>query len=238
MSKPSRFKERLKRMWDFSLRLVLFGFQLWLFSLIIYRIAPVPITPYMVKCSFNGGHLIQKQWVDFDAVNPSLTLAALTSEDPKFLKHYGFDLEQIIDAIKHNQNGGKLRGASTISQQTAKNLWLLHYKNFIRKGIEACMTLGMEFAWPKQRILEVYFNIIETGPELFGMETASQRYFHHAANSLNATESARLIAVLPNPIRWHPTDNSAYVNGRVNLIQSLKKYVDLDERVLPKKQKK
>ncbi len=144
----------------------------------------------------------------------SLKLAVITSEDQKFPLHWGFDFDQIADALEDAELGSRLRGASTISQQTAKNLFLWPGQSWLRKGLEAAFTVLIEVTWPKRRILEVYLNVAELGSGIYGAEAAARHYFGRSAASLTAAESALLAAVLPNPAVLHVDAPSTYVRGR------------------------
>ncbi len=155
-----------------------------------------------------------RKWVRWDRISPDAALAVVAAEDQRFAGHYGFDVEAIQKAIDEHDHGRRLRGASTISQQVAKNLFLWSGRSFVRKGLEAYFTALIELTWPKRRILEVYLNIIEFGDGVFGVEAASQRYFHKPAARLRAEDAALLAAVLPNPIRFRVDRPSAYVQER------------------------
>lgn len=151
---------------------------------------------------------IRYRWVDSKNISPYAGIAVMASEDQRFPEHYGFDLNSIQSSIDTYREGGKLRGASTISQQVAKNLFLTPSKSFWRKGIEVWFTVLIEVLWPKERILEVYLNIAEFGDHLFGMEAASQHYFGISAKRISRSQAALLAATLPNPHRLraaHPT---------------------------------
>lgn len=154
------------------------------------------------------------QWVRWSAISDFAPLAVIASEDQRFYQHYGFDLQQIDKALQAKRHGGRLRGASTITQQTAKNLFLWNGRSFVRKGFEAWFTVLMELLWPKQRILEMYLNIVEFGPGIYGIEAASQYYFNKPAKQLGRYEAALLAAVLPNPHRLHADKPSPYVRER------------------------
>ncbi|MDZ4758563.1 MAG: monofunctional biosynthetic peptidoglycan transglycosylase [Bacteroidota bacterium] len=204
----------LKRIKNILKSICLFVFQTSLLAIIIYRVLPVAYTPlmllrYIQNADGERKNGISKEWKPLYDLGREVPLSALTGEDPKFFNHFGFDFKQIRHAAENNMEGGKTQGASTISQQTAKNLFLLPMRSYIRKGLEVYFTALMELVWSKRRILEVYLNIIETGPAIFGVEAASQKYFKKLASKLNVAQSARLIAVLPNPRRWHP-DNLGY----------------------------
>lgn len=153
-------------------------------------------------------------WVNWNQISDNAKLAVIAAEDQLFPKHSGFDLDSIAQALQSNHQGKRLRGASTISQQTAKNLFLWAGKNFLRKGIEAWFTALMEWFLSKQRILELYLNIVEFGPGIFGVEAASQQFYSKTAGNLNRLEAARLAAVLPNPYRFDVSKPSDYVNQR------------------------
>jgi monofunctional biosynthetic peptidoglycan transglycosylase len=162
---------------------------------------------------------LHHHWVAWQQISPSVPLAMVAGEDQKFPYHHGFDFDSIHDAIDTADDGGRLRGASTISQQTAKNLFLWNGRSFVRKGLEAYFTVLLEWTWPKQRILEVYMNIAEFGDGIYGVGAASDAYFHLPPARLDATQAARLAAVLPSPRRLHVDHPSAYVQRRVNWIQ-------------------
>lgn len=154
------------------------------------------------------------EWVRWKHISPAAPLAAIAGEDQHFADHHGFDLDSIQDALEDREHGRRVRGASTISQQVAKNLFLWPGRSWVRKGLEAYFTVLLEALWPKRRILEVYLNVAELGDGIFGVEAASQRYFHKPASRLSAEEAALLAAVLPNPHRFHAARPSAYVAER------------------------
>jgi len=162
---------------------------------------------------------LRQHWVPWKQVSPWVPLAMVAGEDQKFPYHHGFDFDSIQDAMDAADDGRRLRGASTISQQTAKNLFLWNGRSFVRKGLEAYFTVLIELTWPKQRILEVYVNIAELGNGIYGVGAASEAYFHAAPAQLGPAQAARLAAVLPNPIRLHADRPSVYVQGRANWIQ-------------------
>jgi monofunctional glycosyltransferase len=158
------------------------------------------------------------RWVSWKRISPNAALAVIASEDQNFPRHHGFDFKSIQKAIDAHDHGRRLRGASTLSQQVAKNVFLWSGRSFIRKGCEAYFTVLIELIWSKRRILEVYLNIIELGDGIYGVEAASQRYFRKPAASLTADEAALLAAVLPNPIRLKAGKPSAYVRERCTWI--------------------
>lgn len=182
---------------------------------------PVPFSAVMVERQFSAwfsgdfSYVAHSDWVSMDEISPWMGLAVIAAEDQKFPDHWGFDVTAIEKAIAHNErNENRVRGASTLSQQTAKNLFLWDGRSYLRKGLEAGLTLGMEVVWTKRRILAVYLNIAEFGDGVFGVEAASQRYFHKPASRLTASEAALLAAVLPNPIRFKANAPSGYVHQR------------------------
>jgi len=162
---------------------------------------------------------LQHRWVPWSQVSPYVPLAMVAGEDQKFPFHHGFDFDSIQDAVDAADEGRRLRGASTISQQTAKNLFLWNGRSFIRKGLEAYFTVLIELTWPKQRILEVYMNIAELGDGIYGVGAASDDYFRVPPAQLTAAQAARLAAVLPSPRRLHADHPSTYVQRRASWIQ-------------------
>ncbi|OAT29426.1 monofunctional biosynthetic peptidoglycan transglycosylase [Buttiauxella ferragutiae ATCC 51602] len=194
---------------------------IWLAGIILFSFMPVPFSAVMVERQFSAwfsgdlSYVAHSDWVSMDEISPWMGLAVIAAEDQKFPDHWGFDVTAIEKAIAHNErNENRVRGASTLSQQTAKNLFLWDGRSYLRKGLEAGLTLGMEVVWTKRRILAVYLNIAEFGDGVFGVEAASQRYFHKPASRLTASEAALLAAVLPNPIRFKANAPSGYVHQR------------------------
>jgi monofunctional biosynthetic peptidoglycan transglycosylase len=164
--------------------------------------------------------LVKYHWVNYDNISKYMPIAIVASEDQNFPSHFGFDFKQIEKALKQNKRGKRIRGASTISQQVAKNLFLWEGKSFVRKGIEAYFTILIEFLWDKKRILEVYMNIAEFGNNIFGVGIASLAYYKIPPSKLSKSQAALLAAVLPNPLRYSVTKPSGYVRGRQNWIIS------------------
>ncbi|HXO98960.1 MAG TPA: monofunctional biosynthetic peptidoglycan transglycosylase [Luteibacter sp.] len=162
------------------------------------------------ESDFNYRH----RWVPWERVSPQVGIAMVAGEDQKFPFHHGFDVDAIQDAIDAADEGKRLRGASTISQQVAKNLFLWNGRSFVRKGVEAYFTVLIEALWPKRRILEVYMNIVELGDGVYGVGAASDAFFHTTPDRLGVTQAARLAAVLPNPRRFRVDAPSAYVQRR------------------------
>jgi monofunctional biosynthetic peptidoglycan transglycosylase len=181
---------------------------------VVYRFVPPPITILMIERMFEG-HGLDRRWIPMTQMAPSLPRAAIAAEDARFCSHNGFDFDAIEKAASHNdRKPGRIRGGSTISQQTAKNVFLWPERSWVRKGFEAYFTLLIELIWGKHRIMEVYLNTVEMGPGVYGVEAAAQKYFHTGAASLTPTQAARLIAILPSPLKWQVIDPGAYVRRR------------------------
>ncbi|BBD97844.1 monofunctional biosynthetic peptidoglycan transglycosylase [Sphingobium amiense] len=185
-----------RRRWLLLPLKLLLGFAaLSLLMVLIYRFVPPPVTLTMLFDP-NG---ITKDWTPLDEIDPNMPRAAIASEDGKFCTHHGFDVDAIAKAAIHNASGGRIRGGSTISQQTAKNVFLWQGGGFVRKGLEAWFTVLIEAVWGKRRIMEVYLNVAETGIGTYGVQAGAIRYFHHGAGRLSRAEAARIAAVLPLP---------------------------------------
>jgi len=186
----------------------------------VYRFVNPPTTFLIAATSFSDAKIRHRN-VPIEAVAPALWQSIVAAEDQRFCEHSGFDVKQINKAIEEAQDGGRQRGASTVSQQTAKNAFLWPGRNYLRKGLEAYFTFLLETLWPKRRIMEVYLNIVEFGPGIFGAEAASERYFSKPARDLNSHEAALLAAVLPNPHRLHVQAPGPYVQERAVNIAAL-----------------
>lgn len=221
----SRIKNLFRKLWNYFLMLLILFFQITFLLIILYRVVPVPVTPLHVvrlfEQAFDGKPLkLSKDWKSIDYVSDKFCLAVITSEDVKFISHYGFDFEQIKNSIERGlKRGKKLRGASTISQQTAKNLFFTPKRSWVRKVPEVCITLCLELLWTKKRILEVYINIIEMGEGIYGIEAASEFYFHKSSTNLTSHEAALIAACLPNPRKWSPAKPSNYIRHKSGIIQ-------------------
>ena len=183
----------------------------WLHPLTSAFMLTASVEAYVAR---DRGYRTDYRWVSLERISPHAALAVVASEDQLFPFHGGFDLNSIRAAVRASERGKRLRGASTISQQVAKNLFLWSGHSFVRKALEAWFTVLIEALWPKERILEMYLNIVEFGKGLYGVEAAAQRYFHTAAARLSSPESAVLAAVLPNPIRLRADNPSPYVLSR------------------------
>ncbi|MBJ7222457.1 MULTISPECIES: monofunctional biosynthetic peptidoglycan transglycosylase [unclassified Brenneria] len=209
---------RLKRL---VIRFLLTVLGLWLAGILLFSFLPVPFSAVMVDrqvsawLSGDFAYVAHSDWVSMDEIAPAMALAVIAAEDQKFPQHWGFDIDAINSALKHNErNTQRIRGASTLSQQTVKNLFLWDGRSWLRKGLEAGITTGVELVWTKRRILTVYLNVAEFGPGIFGVEAAARRYFNKSASRLTASEAALLAAVLPNPIRFRVNAPSGYVIQR------------------------
>ncbi|MDX7997981.1 monofunctional biosynthetic peptidoglycan transglycosylase [Xenorhabdus sp. Reich] len=194
---------------------------LWFVAVIAFSFLPVPFSMVMIErqmsalVSINLSYVSRSSWVEQNQISPYMALAVIAAEDQKFPKHWGFDFDAIETAMEHNKKYKKrIRGASTISQQTAKNLFLWEGRSWVRKGLEAGMSFVLELLWSKKRILTVYLNIAEFGNGIFGVEEAARHYFGKSAKRLTASEAALLAAVLPNPHRYKANAPSAYVLKR------------------------
>jgi monofunctional biosynthetic peptidoglycan transglycosylase len=186
----------------------------------IYRVVPPPVTILVIERLIEGRGL-DHRWVPLSRIAPAMTRAVIASEDSGFCAHHGFDFQAIDKALKHNEERpGKIRGGSTISQQTAKNVFLWPERSWARKGAEAWFTVLIETIWGKRRIMEVYLNSVEMGPGVYGVEAASRRYFHHAAAGLDAAEAGRLAAILPSPLKWKAARPGPYVRKRTGRIEA------------------
>ncbi len=207
---PKRLPRRprfLRPRWWLSLvgKLIVFGLLLSLLLVLPLRWVPPVTTSFMVQSVFDRGFgkPYYYTWQAYPAISANMALAAIAAEDQRFPTHHGFDIEEMRNAVADRENGASLRGASTISQQVAKNLYLWPGQSFIRKGLEAWFTVLMEALWGKPRILEVYLNVAQFGDHIFGVEAASRIFFGIAASQLSAADSALLAAVLPGPELYH-----------------------------------
>ncbi len=220
------FKLRLKDFWSRRSR-----WQRWVLGIIgciatwplvmtlVYGVVPPPASNLMLLRLFSGNG-IHKQWVSFDQMSPNLARAVLSSEDARFCFHHGVDWVEFEDALSGGEDGeGPSRGASTVSMQTAKNLFLWEGRSFIRKGLELPLAYYMDLIWTKRRMIEVYLNIVEWAPGVYGAEAASQFHFHKSAAKLTRREAALLAAVLPNPIKRNAGKPSRRVQAVASRIQ-------------------
>lgn len=192
---------------------------LWLAGLLLFRFFSPPITLTMIISAFENQRWIKHDTVSIKQVSPYLQRAVIASEDGRFCMHNGIDFDAVQDAVEDYQEKGKLRGASTISMQVSRNVFLWTGGGAVRKVLEAPLALSLDAAWSKRHILEIYLNIAEWGPGVFGAEAAAQYYFHKSAANLSSSEAARLAAILPNPIRWSAAKPTPYIFSRIATIQ-------------------
>lgn len=229
--RTSTLRRRISR--GIALTTVYF-FALTMGWVIVLRFINPPITWLMVQRNIERkadgkDWKITKRWVKYEDLSDNLKRAAIAGEDAHFMTHWGFDRKAIQNAMERNKSGGTLRGGSTISQQTAKNVFLWPQRSWIRKGFETYFTGLVEIFWSKKRILEVYLNVIEMGDGLYGSEAATQHYFDKPATSLSKREAALIIAVLPNPRRWQPNAPTGFINRKANTIVRYMNHYDIPD---------
>lgn len=210
--------------------IVLVFFASTILAVIVLRFVPVYFTPLMLirsvqQLSSGEKPEIRHQWVPLDKISPALPLAVIASEDNRFASHNGFDFEEIRKAVKENETRKRKRGASTISQQTAKNVFLWPRSSWLRKGLEVYFTVLIEACWSKERIMEVYLNSIEMGKGIYGAQAVARANFHTTAAKLTRPQCALIAATLPNPVRFDSARPSAYMLKRQAQILKLMKYV-------------
>ena len=213
----------IKRFFRFIFKVICWTVIFSVAIVFLYKWVPVPVTPLMVMRSveqYQQGKKIEwkHDWVSINKMSKNSQLAVVCSEDQKFLTHHGFDVEAIEKALKNNRNSKRIKGGSTISQQTAKNVFLWPQRSWLRKGLEAYFTFLIELIWSKERILEVYLNSIEMGNGIYGIEEASQHWFKKSASKLWTYEAAAIAAILPNPRVYK-------ANPATNYIESRKKWI-------------
>lgn len=205
----------MKRFFRFLLKLLLGLFLFSLLMVLVYKWLPVPFTPLMAIRYFEyPDEDIRHEWVPMEEISNNLKVAVIASEDQNFPNHNGFDYEAIKKAMEENKKGKRVRGASTISQQTAKNVFLWPQRSWFRKGLEVYFTFLIELFWSKERILEVYLNSIEMGKGIYGAEAAARVWFGKSAENLTAYEAAAIAAILPNPRQYNAKPASNYIQGR------------------------
>lgn len=213
----------IKKIFRFLVKLFLYFLGISIGLVILFKFVPVPFTPLMFIRSFeqisSGEKLIWKHdWVSIDEMSIHIQKAVIASEDGKFTSHNGFDVKAIEKAYENNQKGKRIKGGSTITQQTAKNVFLWPGRSYLRKGLEAYFTVLIEIVWGKERIMEVYLNSIEMGNGIYGIEAASQHWFKKSAKNLTKKEAAAIAAILPNPRKFKATNSSRYIERRKNNI--------------------
>jgi monofunctional glycosyltransferase len=208
-SKSGGIKGFGANLWNFLKKALIVFFVSSIGVTILYRFVDPFFTPLMLiragEQVIHGDNIkIKYSWVDMEEMSPFMPKAALAAEDQKFFEHHGFDFEAIMKAFEKNQHSKKLRGGSTISQQTAKNVFLWAGRSWLRKGLEAYFTVLIEFIWPKERILEIYLNIIEMGRGVYGAEAASKYYYGKSCTKLSKSEASAIASVFPLPLKWNP----------------------------------
>lgn len=234
MIKKSSSKHTFKRkIFRFVWKLLLWFNIISVGLVFLYKFVPVPFTPLMAIRALEQKNekkeiVCSHDWVAIENIATNLQKAVIASEDGNFLSHNGFDFKAIEQAYEKNQKGKKLRGGSTISQQTAKNVFLWPGRSYIRKGLEAYYTALIELFWSKKRILEVYLNSIEMGNGVYGAEAASIHWYHKPAQNLTKPEAAGLAVILPNPRQYKPINSSVYINQRKVIITRYISYTKLD----------
>ena len=214
-----RKRGRVRRVLRLIMRAIGFFLLISVFWTALYAWMPVPITPLMV-IRLVQGQGFSKDWVSYDEISPNLPRAAIAAEDSGYCAHYGFEWEAIQKAWNRNAKSKRIRGGSTISNQTAKNAFLWPDRTYIRKGLEYYFTGLIELMWGKKRILEVYLNVVEFGPGIYGAEAAAQTYFKKPASALSRREAALLVAVLPSPLKWSVAKPGPYVQSRTSTIMA------------------
>ena len=230
---PKKKRTFGQKLFRFVWKTILWFNIISVFFVLLYKFVPVPFTPLMIirameqkvagkemTCSHN--------WVSIDNISPNLQKAVISSEDGKFFEHNGFDFSAMQKAFEKNQKGKKIRGGSTISQQTAKNVFLWPGRSYIRKGFEAYFTFLIELMWSKKRIMEVYLNSIEMGDGVYGAEAASKHWYHKQAKNLSKYEAAGIAAILPNPRKYNPIRSTNYMNRRKATISKYIGYTKLE----------
>jgi len=222
-----------KKIARFLFKALLWFIALSVFSVIVFRFVPVPFTPLMISRAFEhkeaGREMTASHdWVPIEEISPNLQKAVIASEDDLFLTHNGFNFDAMYKAFKNNNKGKKLKGGSTISQQTAKNVFLWQGRSYLRKGLEAYFTVLIEMLWSKERIMEVYLNSIEMGDGVYGAQAAAQYWYSKDAKDLTKYQAAGIAAILPNPRRFKAVKSSGYTERRKGRIIKLMRYVKLD----------
>lgn len=201
--------------------IIVFFFGSTIAAVVVYKWMPVYITPLMITRSIENDDEMQHKWVPIEEISENMALAVVSSEDNLFMSHSGFDFDQIQKAIEEAEKTGRQRGASTISQQTAKNVFLWNGRSWVRKGLEAYFTVLIELIWGKERIMEVYLNSIEMGPGIYGAEAVAQAHFGKSASKLTRREAALIAATLPNPLKYSSKNPSKYMRKRQRQITRL-----------------
>ncbi len=218
----------ISRFFKFIFKSLFWLFVLSVIVVVVFKWAPVPITPLMVIRNIEQTEIHKKgwehDWIPIEDISTNLQLAVICSEDQNFLKHHGFDIKAIEKAYENNKKGKKIKGASTISQQTAKNVFLWPNRSWLRKGLETYFAFLIELIWSKERIIEVYLNSIEMGPGIYGAEAASQYWFKKSASKLSKYEAAAIASILPNPLRYKANPATSYIEVRKSWVVNQMRY--------------
>ncbi|MEA4850617.1 MAG: monofunctional biosynthetic peptidoglycan transglycosylase [Paludibacter sp.] len=246
MKTKSKNKSFFSRLGRLVRNLVILFFAISIGWVVLARFVPVYVTPLMfirtVEALAAGeAPRNTKDWVSIDKISHNMVQAVVASEDNLFMQHHGFSVTDIEKAIKHNKKGKRIRGGSTISQQTAKNVFLWPKRSYLRKGLEAYFTVLIELFWSKERIMEVYLNVIEMGDGVYGVQAAAQTYFNKDALQLTKSQSALIAACLPNPRKYSASNPSSYIQRRKSKIVSLMgkiEQVDFDNKKLTEEKKR
>lgn len=219
-----------KRIFKFLAKAIILFFASTILSVVVLNFVPVVITPLMVVRLFEqeNGPILDHDWEPLENISKNLQKAVIASEDQAFFTHNGFDFKAMEKAYAHNKKGKRIRGGSTISQQTAKNVFLWQGRSYLRKGLEAYFTVLIEFIWGKERIMEVYLNSIEMGKGVYGAESAAQHWYSKSAKNLTKTEAAGIAAILPNPLKYKARNSSRYINKRKSKISRMMNDVRLE----------
>lgn len=220
----------IRKIFRWIWKAMLWFFGLSILSVVIFKWVPIPFTPLMIsriiEFKMDGGDAIYShKWVPLEEISPNLQLAVIASEDGNFLEHSGFDFKAMQKAYKSNSKGKKLKGGSTISQQTAKNVFLWQGRSYLRKGLEAYFTVLIELIWGKERIMEVYLNSIEMGNGVYGAQEAARHWYTTTAKELTPREAAGIAAILPNPRKFKASNSSAYTERRKEKIMKIMRQI-------------
>ena len=220
----------IRKIFRWFWKAMLWFFGLSIVSVILFKWVPIPFTPLMVtrivEFKLDGGDAIYSHdWVPLEEISPNLQKAVIASEDGNFLKHSGFDFKAMQKAYKSNKKGKKLKGGSTISQQTAKNVFLWQGRSYLRKGLEAYFTVLIELIWGKERIMEVYLNSIEMGNGVYGAQAAARHWYSTTAQDLTSKEAAGIAAILPNPRKYKASNSSSFISHRKEKIMRVMRHV-------------
>ena len=213
----------IKKILRWVKKAVLWFFAISILLVIVFKWVQIPYTPLMairaLENKWEGKDaVLSHDWVPLEEISPNLQKAVIASEDGNFLNHHGFDFQAMQKAFKNNQKGKRIKGGSTISQQTAKNVFLWQGRSYLRKGLEAYFTVLIELIWGKERIMEVYLNSIEMGKGVYGAEEAAKHWYRKSAVNLTKREAAGIAAILPNPLKYKATNSSSYIERRKDKI--------------------